>query len=510
VDNFNNWHDDIIDTTVIDEYLLKKGCPPSALVSKMRISQCIESLENSISDNKGGFLNLHLPPKMSAMIGQWYKSPVGCNNLSVYQSCHLEQGKEIIYTVKNKLIDMLKSIEATTDEVPISSIIPLVFISHASKDKKLLKLFVDHILKKGLGLKDENIVFTSYEATGVVPGNNIPDYIKKNIKCANVVLAMISSNYKSSEVCMNEVGAAWALDKTPIQIMLPNTNFDKLGWLTHLDKAARIDDRDSLDSLMEEICNKVGLPIPTAKHWNPCTRDFLEALKNLPDLYNDDEPEYSVVGVEGITEINCTPQYLKKYFCEENNVVSPYENCGNLTDLKSEEQTSLTYESFKGILGGIVQEDVQAIHEKINRSIVRINLSLKNNSRLAIENGKIIFGTNDKSISFLNTNVEEKFGHAIEFNMAPIYQEINHEMVTEVFNKPINPSATEHLCEFYISAPHDIGSFKLSWKLESLKEPKYGFITIKWNPEYIECNADVKAGDKRIGTTVIEDYIVLE
>ena len=37
---------------------------------------------------------------------------------------------------------------------------PLVFISHASKDKAILKLFVDNILKKGLNLTDKNIVFT--------------------------------------------------------------------------------------------------------------------------------------------------------------------------------------------------------------------------------------------------------------------------------------------------------------------------------------------------------------
>ena len=48
---------------------------------------------------------------------------------------------------------------------------PLIFISHSSKDREIVKLFIDNILKKGLGLTDEDITCTSFEATGVNPGD---------------------------------------------------------------------------------------------------------------------------------------------------------------------------------------------------------------------------------------------------------------------------------------------------------------------------------------------------
>lgn len=289
-DDFGNEHDEQIDVKAIDDHLLKRGFE-NALVSKMRISQGIESLENAIADNKDGALILMIPQGMSEMIRKCYVCPAGCHSFFVYQSCHVEQGKNIISVVKAKLITILKDMKQNIyyiDDKKDKAHKPLIFISHASKDKIILKSFVDNILKSGLGLKDENIVFTSYEATGVVPGDNIPEYIKRNIEGASVVMAMVSENYKASEVCMNEVGAAFALGKTPVQIMLPNTNIDKLGWLIHLNKAAKIDDEDSLDSLGEVICTEMNLKMQTPKHWNPCKKVFLEFLKTQLDSHKID------------------------------------------------------------------------------------------------------------------------------------------------------------------------------------------------------------------------------
>jgi hypothetical protein len=103
-----------------------------------------------------------------------------------------------------------------------------IFISHASKDGVLIGKFVDSIFLLGMGMNSETIAYTSREDTGVPAGESIPQSIQNNIACADIVLLMISDNYKDSEVCLNEMGAAWALNKYIIQILLPNTSFDKL------------------------------------------------------------------------------------------------------------------------------------------------------------------------------------------------------------------------------------------------------------------------------------------
>ena len=165
---------------------------------------------------------------------------------------------------------------------------PLIFISHSSKDIEIIKPFIDHILKNGIGFRNEEIACTSFVATGISPGASIPDYIKRNILGSKICLAMISKNYKSSEVCMNEVGAAWAVGNVPVQIVLPDANFDELGWLISTNKAAKINDEASLDSLMEIICNRCGKSIVTPKDWNPCKKEFLQSMEKAQSSQKDE------------------------------------------------------------------------------------------------------------------------------------------------------------------------------------------------------------------------------
>ena len=148
-------------------------------------------------------------------------------------------------------IDIQKPVTVEPTPRTMSSSKKRIFISHASKDKDLIGNFVDSIFLLGMGVDSEIIAYTSREDTGVPAGESIPQFIQDKIACADIVLLMISDNYKNSEVCLNEMGAAWALNKHIIQILLPNTSFDKLGWLCSLDKALRIDDADSIDGLCE-------------------------------------------------------------------------------------------------------------------------------------------------------------------------------------------------------------------------------------------------------------------
>lgn len=155
-----------------------------------------------------------------------------------------------------------------------------IFISHASKDGELIGKFVDSIFLLGMGMDSEIIAYTSREDTGVPAGESIPQFIQDNIACADIVLLMISDNYKSSEVCLNEMGAAWALNKHIIQILLPNTSFDKLGWLCSLDKALKIDDADSIDGLCEVFTDKLDIGIKPSV-WNRNKAAFVSYCSTL-------------------------------------------------------------------------------------------------------------------------------------------------------------------------------------------------------------------------------------
>lgn len=94
-------------------------------------------------------------------------------------------------------------------------------------------------------------LYISRESTGVTPGNGIPTFIKDGLEQSSLVFFFISDNYKKSEVGLNEMGAAWAMEKKTISLLLPNVGFDRLGWLTSFDKALKIDNGESLDTIYQ-------------------------------------------------------------------------------------------------------------------------------------------------------------------------------------------------------------------------------------------------------------------
>lgn len=387
---------------------------------------------------------------------------------------------------------------------------PAVFISHCSKDKDIIKLFIDNILKKGLGLNDKDIACTSFEATGVNPGDNIPDYIKRNIKGSKICLAMISKNYKSSEVCMNEVGAAWALEKKLVQMVLPDTDFKSLGWLMITDKAIRINDKDCLDSLEEILAEALSIQIPTARHWNPCTKDFLEGLISiLPSMDEDTETPIAITTIDDHETVECFPKFYRVSYYEKRD--RTVEQKGKETAINGLVKGGLSPE-WNGAVSRtaeIVGVTPRFIQKSTNLSYCRIALCLHNNCGQALANANLIIKASDDSVQFVKTNVvEHPFG--ISINNRITHQSIENDAVSEYFPQPINPTANEELYDFYLTASPELKEFDLLWKLETLSGPFQGDLHVLWNAEVENKIEELKFGDSRIGTTEYVDFVLEE
>ena len=114
-----------------------------------------------------------------------------------------------------------------------TSIMNKIFISHSSLDVELVQSFVENILKLGLDISSDRIFCSSMEGQGIKSGKHIPDTLKDELKKASIVLLFISKNYKNSEVCLNEMGAAWVLlpKEKVIPILLPDADFNELGFI---------------------------------------------------------------------------------------------------------------------------------------------------------------------------------------------------------------------------------------------------------------------------------------
>lgn len=160
-----------------------------------------------------------------------------------------------------------------------------VFISHSSSDKEIVRLFKDIILKAGIGLSDADIFFTSSPETGVPIGKNIPEYIKTNLRDCDYAFLMISENYKKSEVCLNEMGAAMVLGKRLFPILLYDYDFDKVGWLIDRDLCVRVDDQERLDEI-RDVFYEDAIKTCTSV-WNKSRFSFVEAVRPLNCITED-------------------------------------------------------------------------------------------------------------------------------------------------------------------------------------------------------------------------------
>jgi hypothetical protein len=160
-----------------------------------------------------------------------------------------------------------------------------IFISHAQKDSKYIKLFVEKILRLGLDIAPERIFCSSMEGHGVKSGEYIPDILKQEISRSILALLFISKNYKGSEVCLNEVGAAWVTltKETVIPLLMSDIDFSEIGFLDINRLSLRIDNREGILKLIED-CKEYLNPNFKIDVLNCKIEEFLFEIESLNKL----------------------------------------------------------------------------------------------------------------------------------------------------------------------------------------------------------------------------------
>jgi len=152
-----------------------------------------------------------------------------------------------------------------------------VFISHASDDASIVKAFIKEILMLGCRFSTQDI-FCTLDHTAIRTGDDFRDIIVDNMKNCDYVICFISENYKKSEVCQNEMGAAWTLeDKRVLPFKFPNIKFSEIGFLNVVKQAADITDSSKLDELYVELCEHYDVQQDLI-HFNRRKADFMKVV----------------------------------------------------------------------------------------------------------------------------------------------------------------------------------------------------------------------------------------
>lgn len=132
-----------------------------------------------------------------------------------------------------------------------------IFISHSSADKEIVKAFVEKILMLGCGF-DKDDIFCTLNSDAINIGDDFRNSIIDNMRCCDYIFLMISENYRNSEICHNEVGAAWALQNTKrvIPLKFPNLSFSQedLGVLNVVKQAGSLNNKQQITKIYEELC----------------------------------------------------------------------------------------------------------------------------------------------------------------------------------------------------------------------------------------------------------------
>ena len=84
---------------------------------------------------------------------------------------------------------------------------------------------------------------------------------------------------KTSEICLNEMGAVWAYDNNVKLYLLPKMDFDSIGWLCNTRIAERIDNSIALDELHEQLQQHYSLQNTSIRSWSRLREKFLQEIK---------------------------------------------------------------------------------------------------------------------------------------------------------------------------------------------------------------------------------------
>lgn len=195
-----------------------------------------------------------------------------------------------------------------------------IFISHSSKDAELVNLFIEKVLILGLYIDRSEIFSTSTDGSNIKSGQDFKKAIKDELTNAKAVIQIVTENYKVSEVCLNEMGAAWVVCPIVIPLIASPFKYD-IGFIHRntqqilLNKVSDLlqlyDDYKGVlfrsDISMRVFTNKVGEFVDSMNSLNSFNNNTELFLETAGSNEIDAEFPSGVVGWKNYLQSNINP-----------------------------------------------------------------------------------------------------------------------------------------------------------------------------------------------------------
>lgn len=164
-----------------------------------------------------------------------------------------------------------------------------IFISHAKKDEIIVQKFIDTVLVGTLGFNLNSDIFcTSVDGAKIAASKNWRKEIRDALSSSKVSILIITSNYRESEVCMNEMGAIWACSEHIFPLIIEPVTFSDFSALLCEVQGELLTDERGLDRVKDQLIDIFDLTGIKSDNWTRQKTDLLSALrielKNNPFL----------------------------------------------------------------------------------------------------------------------------------------------------------------------------------------------------------------------------------
>jgi hypothetical protein len=309
-----------------------------------------------------------------------------------------------------------------------------IFISHAYANKEYGDSLVE--LFRGIGINEDEIIFTSNVAYGIPIGQNIFNWLKSQISKKPFVIYLLSKEYYSSVACLNEMGAAWIIENEHAVIFTPNFDIRSKefqnGALDPREIGFHINDEERLLSFIEQL----------GKHFNISKKSVIinqklkKYLKEIDSFVSDKKLENQNIktNVEEIFEtievkndVTITnPVLVKKAFIAENGIYSKFVNEIVAGKLKDDELILLNYiletSKIKLMTGWQEEGELRIIKEW--EEINELNSTLSRNYSAVIRRFELRGYTEISAVTSSGNPKEVKLKTEIESNILDLPNEI--------------------------------------------------------------------------------------
>jgi hypothetical protein len=135
-----------------------------------------------------------------------------------------------------------------------------LFVSHAAEDSAVASRLVD-LLKTSLSLNDAEILFTSRVSNGLQPGETVSVGLRAALSRSQIVLALVSPETVRSVYSLIEIGGAWCRDVLLLGVVRESHRKSLKSPLNEIHSMS-LDDRESLEKLIETLRQKLNRPLP--------------------------------------------------------------------------------------------------------------------------------------------------------------------------------------------------------------------------------------------------------